>query len=231
MQLDPPVPLSSIEGGTAQFLAGFHASQVAAAIAQNRLQETLDAIGAPGKWACDPQAGTLQLRGTTFAAEMLGSFGETEWLWAWANPFLAIPESKTTLSRAARDAYIAPMFAVPFVDLEDAGGPHQIAMQVIGAGFGAAYYICQFPGSQVVYALKDELAAQWPKLYELQRAITTVLATGMQDAVAAITMGADYLGLSADRTATQLVVRDGNDHLVAHLIGDSVTKIDSSVKL
>jgi hypothetical protein len=231
MQLDPPVPLSSLAGGTDDFLAGFHASQVAAAIAQNRLTETLDAIGPPGAWACDPKAGTLQLRGKTFAAEMLGSFGETEWLWAWANPFLGIPHDKTALSRAARDARIAPFAEVPFIDLEDAGGPHHIAMQVIGHGFGGAYYVCQFPGSQVVYALVGDLAPQWPKLYELQRAITSVMEHGLHDGVTAITMGAHYLGLVADRTEKQLVVRDGDDHLVAALDGDAITKLDASVKL
>jgi hypothetical protein len=206
--------------------------QVAGAIAHFRLQETLDKLGPPGQWHCDPIAGTLTLRGHTFAAEMLGTYGRTEWLWAWANSFQNLPEDKTTISREARDELGIPVLETPFVDLEGIGGPHQIAMQVIGYGLGAGYYVCAFPESYAVYALLDgEVRPEWPKIYELQRALQAVMMDGLQDGVMAIMQAARYLGVSTEPTAKALTVYDGDDRLVVHLEGQSITKIDASVKL
>jgi len=236
MSLQPPVPLSSYVGGTEMFWDGFDLAQVAAGIGQGRLAEYLDTIGPPGSFACDPHKGTLVLRGKTFAAQMLGSWGRTEWLWSWANPFLEIPDDKTTIARAMRDEMAGDgmnAFTIPFVDFEGEAGPHHIAMQVIGQGHAEAYYVCQFPESQTVYAIvKGQVVPQWPKLYELQRAITNAMAgEGLVDGIRAIEQGARFLGLTPDRTAKQLTVRDGSDRLVVELDGDAITKINADVKL
>jgi hypothetical protein len=239
MQLEPPVPLSSYDGGTEMFFDGFDEAQVAAGIAQGRLQEYLDTIGPPGSWACDPQKGTLTMRGKTFAAQMLGSWGRTEWLWSWANPFLNIPFEKTSIARAMRDEQREELvdgmdaFTIPFVDFEGAATPHHIAMQVIARGHADAYYVCQFPESQSVYAIEHgQIVPQWPKLYELQRAITNAMAgEGLHAGVRAIEQGARFLGLTPDRTADRMVVHDGDDVLVVQLDGDAITKINADVKL
>ena len=236
MTLQPPVPLSSSRGGTEMFWEGFDDAQVAGGVAQGRLQEYLDTIGPPGSWACDPHKGMLVLRGKTFAAQMLGSWGRTEWLWSWANPFLKIPDDKTTIARAMRDEMAGDgmnAFTIPFVDFEGEAGPHHIAMQVVGHGHADAYYVCQFDESQVVYVIaKGQIVPQWPKLYELQRAITNVMAgEGLKAGIRAIEQGARFLGLTPDRTAKHLVVRDGSDKLVVELDGDAIRKIDADVKL
>lgn len=235
VSLPRPTLLSSLPGGAAAFITAFETTFVAASIGQTRLRETLETIGPPGAWKADPVAGTLELRGKAFPAELLGTFDGTRWLWAWANPFLQLPDDKTTLSRGARDAAAAlgaPVLGVPFVDLEGQGGPHHVASQVVGNGFGDAYYVCEFPDSTAVYAIAEgEVAPKWPRLYELQRAITEGLAMGLANPVAALTRAAAVLGLHPERGDQVIVVRDGSDSLTAALDGDRVAKITSTVEI
>lgn len=235
VSLPRPTPLSSLPGGTAAFTSAFETTFVAASIGQTRLREALETIGPPTPWKADPIAGTLELRGKTFAAELLGTFDGTSWLWAWANPFLKLPDDRTTLSRGARDASAvlgAPVLGVPFVDLEGQGGPHHVAVQVVGNGFGDAYYVCDFPDNTAVYALAEgELPARLPRLHELQRAMTEGLATGLANPVAALTRATAVLGLHAERTDGAVIVRDGAHALTAVIEGDRIAKITSTIEI
>jgi hypothetical protein len=161
---------------------------------------------------------------------MLGSFDGENWLWAWGNPFLKIPEDKTTLSRGARES-IGAVGERPFVDLEGRG-PHEIAMQVMAAGFGDAYYVCEFPGSQIPYALlPGQLAPKWPKLYELQRALTDALETGLPHAAESLANAAKRMGLAVDRTAARLLIVDGTNTMTANLDGDHITGVTTNTTL
>jgi len=230
VELDPPVAIEDKGALTAARALGV----VAATLRQNRLEDTLNALGPPGQWHCDPHAGTLNLRGRTFAAEMLGSFDGHNWLWSWANPFLRIPDEKTRISRGAREAderIGTSVVATPFVALGDLT-PHDIAQLVTGYGLADAYYVCQFPGSQVVYALvPGQLTPSWPLLYELQRAVTSALADGLANGARALEHAAMQLGLATERSRDSLVVRDGDDHLTAKLADGELRDITSTVTL
>src|SRR6267142_1875510 len=186
MDIGPPVALEALPGGVETFRTARARAFVAAEIGQARLVDVLDAIGPPGMFRCDPYTRTLVLRGRELVAEMLGTFDGEAWLWAWANPFLALPEASTTLSRAMRDARITPAFTESFVTLGE-HGPHDMALIATGNSFGDAYYIADLEGTRAAYAITPgQLAPAWPKLYELQRALTNSLLHGLTDAAGAL---------------------------------------------
>ena len=134
-------------------------------------------------------------------------------------------------SLAAHARTIGAVGERPFVDLEGRG-PHEIAMQVVGAGFGDAYYVCEFPGSHVVYALTPgQLEAQWPKLYELQRALTDALSNGLPNGAASLANAATRMGLAIDRTADRITLRDGEGMLTAQLSGEHITNMTMNTPL
>jgi hypothetical protein len=230
VELDPAVPIDD--------LAALHAARslatVAATLRQNRLDDVLATLGPAGQWHCDPHAGTLRLRGKVFAAEMLGSFDGQAWLWAWANPFLRIPDDKTRISRRAREAddrIGTSVVATPFIALGELG-PQHIAPLVTGFGFADAYYVCRFPTSDAVYGLvSGQLAPSWPLLYELQRAVADALAGGLVDGARSLEHAAVQLGLSTERSRDQLLVRDGDEQLVAKLQSGELREITSTVAL
>lgn len=230
MELDPPTPIEDLDALRSARAIGM----VAATLRQNRLDDTLNAIGPPGQWHCDPHAGTLNLRGRTFAAEMLGSFDGKAWLWAWANPFLRIPDEKTRISRGAREAderIGTAVLATPFVALGELG-PHDIAPLVTGFGLADAYYVCRFPGSEIVYALvPGQLTPSWPLLYELQRAATDALAAGLANGARSLEHAAVQLGLPTERSRDSLIVRDGDEQLTAKLVDGELREITSTVTL
>lgn len=230
MELDRPVPIDDLAALSAARSLG----TVASTLRQNRLEDTLATLGPPGPWHCDPHAGTLRLRGKTFTAEMLGSFDGRAWLWAWANPFLRIPENKTRISRAAREAderIGTSVVATPLLALGDFDS-HHIASLVTGFGLADAYYVCRFPSSEAVYALVlGQLAPRWPLLYELQRAVTDVLVDGLVNGARSLEHAAVQLGLSTERSRDRLIVRDGGEHLMATLDGGDLREVTSTVAL
>ncbi len=215
-----PLSLPELDGGPAAWWGSVSDSLVLGMVRQNRLDDHLATLGAPGRWRCDPLKGELELRGKVFRAEMIGSWGDGSWLWSWANPFLNLPDVRTTQTREARDAASVieiPVLACPHVFAEDVD-PHLYGLVLAGNGYVEAYYVCDFPGSRSVYGLIDELPATGPKIRELDRACTAALATGhLRDAAKALAHAAFVLDVGCETTDHGIMLHDAGDTLVATL--------------
>src|SRR5687767_158015 len=133
-----PVPWSAIEGGREALDASVARIDSKAKQLQARFAAALDSLGPPGMASWDPIAGTVELRGATFRAQLLGSFDGTSWLWSWANPHLAIPEELTSYARALRDEAdrLTAALRTPMIEDSDERLPHLLGSIAIGHDFG-----------------------------------------------------------------------------------------------
>lgn len=215
-----PLTLPELDGGPAAWWGAVSDALVLGMVRQHRLDDHLATIGPPGRWRCDPLKGELELRGRVFPAEMVGSWGDGSWLWAWANPFLNIPDARTTRTREAREAAqsleIAAL-ACPHVLAEDVD-PHLYGLVLAGNSYVEAFYVCDFPGSRSVYGVLEPLPATWPKIRELDRACTAALATGhLRDAAKALAHAAFVLDVGCETTDDGLMLHEAADTLVVTL--------------
>ena len=214
---------ANIEGGRAALDRSYAELAIAAALGQARFSAMLDRIGPPGTARWDPIAGEIELRGRTFEAQQLGSFDGNSWLWSWANPYLAIPEDKTTAARALRDRASElgiPALAVPAIAERDEHIPYIFGGIAVAHGLGEAYYIAN--QSQVYLVAAGQLErSKDPPIARLRAAIDTADATGVAyDLSRALPFAARTLGVECVREPRRLVVREGRDELQIHLTSD-----------
>jgi hypothetical protein len=184
-----PTPWSEIAGGRAALDAAAEKVRTKVEELQARFTAALDALGPPGMAGWDPFAGTLELRGHTFQAEQLGSFDGTSWLWSWANTYLNIPQEKTTLARALRDAADelgVPGLRTPFIADTDEELPFLLGGLAIAHGFGEAMYYAN--QSQIYLLRPGQLRQVAPKpqrfatfFSHARRSLADVLAHLSQD--------------------------------------------------
>ncbi len=218
---------TEIPGGREAVDRAYAETAIVSALGQARLSAALDRIGPPGQMRWNPAAGELVMRGKLFAAEQLGSFDGETWLWSWANPYLEIPEAKTTIARSLRDRASTlgvAALAVPMIAAADERIPYLFGAIGLGHSDAEAYYIAN--QSQVYLFAPGQLGPPPAPLEALRTAIASVEASGMTtDIAAGLPLAAARLGLPLVRSEHEIVVGEGRDAVHVPLGGAAVSLV------
>ena len=136
-------------GGYEKLVVDTAAYRMIASAKQRALTRYLDRLGPPGRIRMDPRARELELRGHVFEAELIGSYGKVDWLWAWGNLHLGLEESMMAIAKEvkANTLHLRPCQEACVAFRPDA---HRLFVQNM---FGAIAVAC---GAADVYFIGNE---------------------------------------------------------------------------
>ncbi|MBW1811290.1 MAG: hypothetical protein JRJ87_24085 [Deltaproteobacteria bacterium] len=140
-------------GGFGHFLDETNPYAIVADVRQRSFDRFLDGTVKPGGIRFDPFLRELEMRGRVFQAELIGSLGRSDWLWAHKNPFLKLSDEQSTVCRALADKWKSVVLGVMCVDFPGQDRmlvQHRLAGVCVGLGLGDAYYVANDSQTYVI---------------------------------------------------------------------------------
>ena len=203
-----------IAGGRAAFDAAYARIALASAVKQNRWGAHLDSLGPPGQARWDPGLCEVELRGTVFHAEQIGSFDGETWLWSWANEHLALAEANTRRARSLRDTkrdIVA--FATPMIQAADERLPYMMGALTLAYTDAEGYYIAN--QSQVYAILPGQVPQKRVAIGDVRLALDQLKSVAMpSDFATSLATAGRSFGFTVTEDDRAITVGDGKDQIV-----------------